>query len=169
MIPRRLSVVLALLACVATLAAQTPATTNQVETGAINGAGFYIEVPAQWNKGLVMYTHGYTVAGERPPTPDWAPLNAAARDYLQQYATPTGRIADPMLAIHTTSDNIVLGSDVTAYETPAALAGTSDRFVARFAEANGHCRFTPSQTAAAFDALLAWAREGKRPAAGEQK
>ena len=365
MIPRRLCVVLALLACVVPLPAQTPGTTNQVESGAINGAGFYIEVPAPWNKGLVMYTHGYTVAGTRPPAPDFPPLrafremvlsrgfafaasdysvqgwavkeavedtealrryfvtkygapsetyiaghsmgghitmaiierypdvyqgampmcgplgaavdflntgvfdmlvtfeamfpstigspyepsaetatraktamatdptraarfahrfgrtveqvsetlglfhlivgelkqraggepldnrnriymgfgddvalnrtvkrytaNASAREYLRQYATPTGRIADPMLTIHTTSDNIVLGSDVTAYETFAAVAGTSDRFVARFVEANGHCRFPAPQTAAAFDALLAWARVGKRPAAGEQK
>ena len=93
----------------------------------------------------------------------------SARDYVRQYATPTGRIADPMLAIHTTSDALVLGKDVTAYETPAALAGTSDRFVARFVEANGHCNFTPAQTGGAFDALLAWARDGKRPAPGEQK
>ena len=93
----------------------------------------------------------------------------AARDYLRQYATPTGRITDPVLAIHTTSDELVLGSDVTAYEVPTALVGTSDRFVARFVEAKGHCNFTPAQTGSAFDALLAWARDGKRPAAGEQK
>jgi pimeloyl-ACP methyl ester carboxylesterase len=95
--------------------------------------------------------------------------NPAARDYVKQYATPTGRIADPILTIHTTSDALVLGSDVTAYEVPAALAGTSDRFVARFVEADGHCNFTPEQTGTAFDALVAWARDGKRPAAGEQK
>jgi hypothetical protein len=88
---------------------------------------------------------------------------------VRQYATPTGRIADPILTIHTTSDSLVLGSDVTAYEVPAALAGTSERFVARFVEANGHCNFTPEQTGTAFDALVAWARDGKRPAAGEQK
>ena len=74
--------------------------------------------------------------------------NPAARDYVKQYATPTGRIADPILTIHTTSDSLVLGSDVTAYEVPAALAGTSERFVARFVEANGHCNFTPAQTGA---------------------
>ncbi len=93
----------------------------------------------------------------------------AAREYLRQYASPTGRIADPVLTIHTTSDPLVLGSDVTAYDALAALAGTSDRFVARFVEATGHCNFTPVQTGTAFDALLAWAREGNRPAAGEQK
>jgi pimeloyl-ACP methyl ester carboxylesterase len=93
----------------------------------------------------------------------------SARDYVRQYATPTGRISDPMLTIHTTSDSLVLGNDVTAYEVPAAIAGNSDRFVARFVEANGHCNFTPGQTGNAFDALLAWARDGKRPAPGEQK
>ena len=95
--------------------------------------------------------------------------NPSAREYVRQYATPTGRISDPMLTIHTTSDALVLGADVSAYEVPAAVAGTSDRFVARFVEADGHCNFTPEQAGTAFDALLAWAREGKRPAAGEQK
>lgn len=342
-----------------------PGQTNRVETGAINGAPFYIEVPVQWNKGLVMYTHGYTIAGATPPRQDsarmkafrdvfvtrgfafaasdysvqgWAvkeaieetealrryfvskhgapaetyitghsmgghitmaiierypesyqgampmcgPLGAAidflntgvfdmlvtfealfpatigspyeptlqtakkvaaaaaaqperagayarrygrtvamlpgalglfhalvgelkqraggepfdnrnriymgfgddvalnrsvkrytaspsAREYVRQYATPTGRITDPMITIHTTSDALVLGNDVTAYEVPAALAGTSDRFVARFVEADGHCNFTPVHVGTAFDALLAWARDGKRPSAGEQK
>ena len=63
----------------------------------------------------------------------------------------------------------MLGSDVTAYEVPAALAGTSDRFVARFVEASGRCNFAPAQVGHAFDALLSWARDGKRPEPGEQK
>jgi pimeloyl-ACP methyl ester carboxylesterase len=92
-----------------------------------------------------------------------------ARDYVRQYASPTGRTSDPVLTIHTTVDSLVLGSDVTVYETLAVLAGTSDRFVARFADANGHCNFTAAQIAGTFDDLLAWARNGKRPAAGEQK
>jgi pimeloyl-ACP methyl ester carboxylesterase len=365
MTPRWLCLILAFVAWLAPLRAQAPAPANRVEAGALNGASFYIEIPVQWNKGLVLYTHGYTILGSRPPGPDnprmkafrdvflsrgfafaasdysvqgWAvkegiedtealrryfvskygapsetyitghsmgghitmaiierypevyqgampmcgPLGAAvdflntgvfdmlvtfealfpgtigspyepsaetagkvkaalaanselaaryatrfgrtvaqipgalglfhaligelkqraggepfdnrnriymgfgddvalnrtvkrytasasAREYVRQYATPTGRITDPMLTIHTTSDSLVLGSDVTAYETPAAVAGTSDRFVARFIEANGHCNFTPAQVGTAFDALLGWAREGKRPAAGEQK
>jgi pimeloyl-ACP methyl ester carboxylesterase len=93
----------------------------------------------------------------------------AAREYLRQYASPTGRIADPGLAIQTTSDGLVLGSDQAAYEVLTARAGTSDRFVVRFVEASGHCNFTPAQMGGAFDALVEWARTGKRPAAGEQK
>jgi hypothetical protein len=86
----------------------------------------------------------------------------------ESYATPTGHLLDPMLTIHTTSDALVLGSDVTAYDVPAALSGTSERFVARF-DASGHCNFTAAQTGSAVDALLAWARHGQRPAAGEHK
>ena len=33
---------------------EQPARANTVDTGVINGGSFYIEVPAQWNKGLVM-------------------------------------------------------------------------------------------------------------------
>ena len=42
----------------------------KVETGDINGAAFRIEVPAVWNKGLVMYCHGYDLSGNRPPNWD---------------------------------------------------------------------------------------------------
>jgi hypothetical protein len=93
----------------------------------------------------------------------------AARDYVRDYFSPTGHITDPVLTIHTTVDELVLGDDVTAYETLVVRAGTSDRFVARFVEAKGHCNFTPPHVAGAFDALLEWVRNGKRPAAGEQK
>jgi alpha-beta hydrolase superfamily lysophospholipase len=93
----------------------------------------------------------------------------AAREYLRNNATPTGRISDPVLTIHTTSDPLVLGDDVTEYEGIAALAGTQDLFVARFAAAKGHCMFTPEQMGSAFDTLREWARSGKRPPAGEQK
>jgi alpha-beta hydrolase superfamily lysophospholipase len=93
----------------------------------------------------------------------------AAREYVRQYSTPTGRISDPVLTLHTTADPLVLGSDVTEYETIATIAGTQDLFVARYVSANGHCAFTPQQTGAAFDALLAWARDKKKPEGGEQK
>jgi pimeloyl-ACP methyl ester carboxylesterase len=93
----------------------------------------------------------------------------AAREYIRQYASPTGRTLDPILAIQTTTDAILLASDATAYEQLARFAGSSDRFVARFVDRAGHCNFTAAQTGGAFDALRAWAREGRRPAGGEQK
>ena len=53
-------VLLLLLVLAAPSHAQTPAQprrANTVDTGVINGAPYYIEIPAQWNKGLVLYAH----------------------------------------------------------------------------------------------------------------
>ncbi len=41
----------------------------KVEIGQINGASFRIDLPVQWNQGLVMYCHGYEVAGR--PRSNW--------------------------------------------------------------------------------------------------
>jgi pimeloyl-ACP methyl ester carboxylesterase len=93
----------------------------------------------------------------------------AALAYLRLYATPTGRVEDPVLALHTTMDELIAGSDVSGYDVPAAIANTSDRFVARFVDANGHCRIAPAQVGHSFDALRSWATDGKRPEPGEQR
>ena len=47
---------------------------NKVESGTINGANFRIEVPANWNNGLVMYCHGYALAGSTPNLDGGKPL-----------------------------------------------------------------------------------------------
>jgi hypothetical protein len=65
----RIVIATALLLSVPALRAQT-APTGTVETGSINGAPFYIEIPANWNKGLVMYAHGCTLPGSKPPDPN---------------------------------------------------------------------------------------------------
>lgn len=41
--------------------------TPVVETGEIAGAAFRIDIPEDWNGGLVMYAHGYALAGSTPP------------------------------------------------------------------------------------------------------
>jgi pimeloyl-ACP methyl ester carboxylesterase len=95
--------------------------------------------------------------------------DAKAREYVRQHYAPTGRIADPVLTVHTTYDPLVLGRDVIEYDEIARVAGTQELFVANFVAARGHCNIGIPQTGAAFDALLAWVRERKRPAAGEIK
>ena len=42
-----------------------PAAAN-VEDGTIDGAPFRIEMPAAWNKGPIMYAHGYQPSGAKP-------------------------------------------------------------------------------------------------------
>jgi pimeloyl-ACP methyl ester carboxylesterase len=93
----------------------------------------------------------------------------AALEYIRQYYSPTGRIHDPVLALVVTGDPWILGDWVTGYELSTLREGTQDRFVARFVDAVGHCNYTREQMGRAFDALVEWERDGKRPAGGEQK
>jgi pimeloyl-ACP methyl ester carboxylesterase len=52
------------------------------ETGSIDGAAFKIEIPADWNGKLVLYSHGYVVPGRPNPATDVGdPLTGA---YLMQ-------------------------------------------------------------------------------------
>ena len=95
--------------------------------------------------------------------------DAKAREYLRQHYSPTGKIADPVLTIHTTYDQLIPGRYVSQYDEFARVAGTQDLFVAKFVVAKGHCNFTPAQTGSAFDELLKWIREKNRPTTGEIK
>jgi pimeloyl-ACP methyl ester carboxylesterase len=90
-----------------------------------------------------------------------------ARQYVRQYYTPTGRISDPVLTMHTTYDPLVPARDVSHYDLTTTVAGTEDLFVEKFVVAKGHCTFGVEKMGAAFDELLAWARSRKRPSAGE--
>lgn len=93
--------------------------------------------------------------------------DSAAAAWLRGRFSPTGRIADPVLAVHTTYDPVVEPDQMDAYRALAQLAGTADRFAAAYVVADGHCAFTPAQVGEAFDALRAWAATGVRPREGE--
>jgi hypothetical protein len=90
-------------------------------------------------------------------------------EYIRQYYTPTGRVSDPVLALHTTYDQLVPAHDVGYYDVLAAVSGKQDLFVSKFVQADGHCNINAPRIAVAFDELLSWARDRKRPAAGELK
>ncbi|NBO65401.1 MAG: alpha/beta hydrolase [Acidobacteria bacterium] len=94
---------------------------------------------------------------------------AKAQEYLRQHYSPTGRIHDPVLTLHTIYDQLIPGRFVSQYEEIARLAGTQELFVTKYVDMRGHCNFTPDQTGAAFDQLLKWIREKVRPVPGELK
>lgn len=86
--------------------------------------------------------------------------------WLRERVSPTGRVSDPVLAVHTTYDAVVEPEQMDRYRALTQIAGTEDRFAAAYVVADGHCAFTPAQVGAAFDALRAWAATGIRPAEG---
>jgi pimeloyl-ACP methyl ester carboxylesterase len=91
----------------------------------------------------------------------------AAEAYVKKFATPTGKLLDPLLVVHTTYDPIVPPTVASRYDLLATLAGNKELVRYKFVAAEGHCTISSDQTQRAFDLLRAWAAGGKAPAAGE--
>lgn len=89
-----------------------------------------------------------------------------AREYLLHHYTPSGHLAHPMLALHTTYDPKIPGWTLAVYGEQVALAGFSDNLVQQYVHRDGHCTFTPEEVGRTFDELLAWVHTGKRPTPG---
>lgn len=117
------------------------------------------------NRGTVYHGLGDDAASSRGVRRYAA--DSAAVAWLRDRASPTGRIADPVLAVHTTYDAVVDPGEMDRYRTQAQLAGTDALFAAAYVVGDGHCAFTPAQVGAAFDALRTWAATGQRPVEGE--
>jgi pimeloyl-ACP methyl ester carboxylesterase len=92
----------------------------------------------------------------------------AAAKYLRTYYTPTGRIEQPMLAIHTVRDQLVPAWMPNMYASLAEQAGAGDLFVQQWVKRTGHCTMTPAEIGQGFDELRDWVKQGKRPAAGDR-
>lgn len=92
--------------------------------------------------------------------------DSKAADYVRTWATPTGRLIRPMLAIHTTYDVLIPPSVPSAYVELAENAGSSAMFVQQYVKRPGHCTFTPDETIAGFKAVRSWAQGGAAPKGG---
>ena len=86
-----------------------------------------------------------------------------AKEYYIEYYTPTGILSDPVLALHTTYDEILPVYNYQYYEQLTEIKRTSDYYVQQYVVRDGHCEFTTGDVADAFDQLLQWIREGQRP------
>jgi pimeloyl-ACP methyl ester carboxylesterase len=89
-----------------------------------------------------------------------------ALDYARRHYTPTGRLEDPVLAVHTAYDPGVPPRLANFYSVTAALQGCGELFVHKYVEAEGHCNIAPELVGRAFDELRKWAAEGIRPEPG---
>jgi len=90
----------------------------------------------------------------------------AAAAYVARWYTPSGKLARPLLALHDTADPLVPASGASEYALLARRSGHADQFVQQFVNKAGHCVFTPQEIGRAFDELVAWAHDGKRPPSG---
>lgn len=75
----------------------------------------------------------------------------------------TGAISAPLLTLHGTGDLFVPITQETYYRDQVAKAGKSDLLVQRVIRSGGHCKFSDQELTAAFDDLVTWVRDGKKP------
>jgi len=92
--------------------------------------------------------------------------DAAAAAYIARWYTPSGKLLRPLLALHDTGDPLVPATAAFDYALAVQRAGHADNFVQQFVNKEGHCVFTPQEIGRAFDELLTWVRDNKRPASG---
>ena len=93
---------------------------------------------------------------------DLAAIEAAPRlaadpqalDYLRRYIVFDGKLAVPVLTMHTLADGLVAAEGETAYRDVVNAAGAGDRLRQLFIERPGHCTFTPAERLTAFGVLV---------------
>ncbi|HEY3957638.1 MAG TPA: hypothetical protein VGM53_30085 [Streptosporangiaceae bacterium] len=78
----------------------------------------------------------------------------AARKYLVQHITYTGKLAVPVLTMHTTGDGLVVPENEQAYNADVAKAGDSAMLQQVFVSRAGHCAFTPAENITTLRALV---------------
>ncbi|HEY0831141.1 MAG TPA: alpha/beta fold hydrolase [Candidatus Dormibacteraeota bacterium] len=78
----------------------------------------------------------------------------AAAQYLARYIAFDGKLAVPVLSMHTTGDGLVIPPNESAYAQVVGDAGGQDLLRQVFVHRAGHCAFTGAETIAALQALL---------------
>jgi hypothetical protein len=86
-----------------------------------------------------------------------------AKEYYIRYYSPTGLLYDPVIALHTTYDEILPVDNYEYYEHLTEIKFTSDFYFQQYVIRDGHCNFTNEEIADSFDQLLVWIIEGIRP------
>jgi pimeloyl-ACP methyl ester carboxylesterase len=104
---------------------------------------------------------------------DLARLGAAERiaadppavAYLARNVSLSGHLAVPVLSMHTTGDGLVPVESENAYAAAVEAAGSGDQLRRGFVHRAGHCFFTPAETIAAIQFLVARLDSGRWPTA----
>ena len=112
-------------------------------------SSYYPEVRALYNDaGLSLRADLKTLARNANLKPD-----KAAYRWLARTSVPTGHLQVPELDLHTISDQLVPVQQERYYHTLVARAGNSALLRQAFAQAQGHCNFTPADLIAGLHAL----------------
>lgn len=108
--------------------------------------------------GVAADTVNARVARKKPE----ANLRSRSGPY-RELAPFDGNLQRPLLSIQGTGDLQTPVSQQQALKRAALAAGKAHLLVQRLMRIPGHCQFSLQEQAAAFDDLVAWVRDGKRP------
>ena len=86
-----------------------------------------------------------------------------AREYLERNIIFNGDIHIPVLTMHTTGDGLVVVQNESAYSQVVNEDGNGEFLRRTFVSRAGHCSFTPAETIAAVQTLLARLETGQWP------
>ena len=86
-----------------------------------------------------------------------------ARGPFEEAIPFDGKIERPLMTLHGSGDLYVPISLEQSLRRAVEAAGKSSWLVQRIIRSPGHCNFSATEQAAAFDALVEWAHTGKRP------
>jgi pimeloyl-ACP methyl ester carboxylesterase len=86
--------------------------------------------------------------------------------FLADWYSPTGNLHRHLLEVHTIYDPLVPASTTGWYNELTRRLGNGDEFAEQYVDRDGHCNISADQTGLAFDELLSWVHENKRPTAG---
>jgi pimeloyl-ACP methyl ester carboxylesterase len=79
----------------------------------------------------------------------------------------TGNINTPVVAMHTIYDQLIPPTyGIVNFENMVHKQGKDAFFTVKYTNGQGHCNFTNSQTAQAFDELRSWVKSGVKAKAG---
>jgi pimeloyl-ACP methyl ester carboxylesterase len=106
-------------------------------------------------------TDAQLAAGVRVFASDPASRNAEAHP---DAVPTTGKISVPLLTLHGTGDLFVPITMEQSYKAKVAAAGKSDLLVQRAIRSGGHCKFSDAELTTAFQDLVSWVKDGKKPA-----
>ena len=86
-----------------------------------------------------------------------------ARNYVEHYVNPSGRINRPVLTLHTTGDALATPNNESAHRGTVEEQGDGDPLIRQFVSGGAHCTFTLAQDIAGSDAMMYWLDTGNRP------
>lgn len=89
--------------------------------------------------------------------------NPESTEYLERNIIYNGDIHIPVLTLHTTGDGLVVVENESAYRQVVREDGNGQFLRRAFVARAGHCTFTPAETIAAVQTLLARLETGKWP------